>query len=56
MRAGRDLRTAYQSPSGSPAVIDWPQAGFIGIAYRLAKLSVLRIGALFLASILFYLV
>ena len=56
MRAIRDLRSAYQSPAGSVSNGVWPQAGLFGIAYRLAKLSVPRIGALFLVSALFYLV
>ena len=56
MRAGRDLRSAYQISLGSPAVRYWPQAGFIGIAYRLASLTVPRLGALFIVSTFFYLV
>jgi hypothetical protein len=56
MRAIRDLRSAYQNPAGSVAIGVWPQAGFPGIAYRLAKLSIPRFGALFLISTLFYLV
>ena len=55
MRAVRDLRSAYQVPAGSVANGVWPQAGFSGIAYRLAKLSVPRIGALLLVSAFFYL-
>ncbi|MDB5473167.1 MAG: hypothetical protein JWP99_470 [Devosia sp.] len=56
MRADRDLRSAYQNPAGSGADIDWPQAGFSSIAYRLAKLCVPRIGALLVVSVFFYLV
>lgn len=55
MRADRDLRTAFQIPDGSVVVGAWPQAGFISIAYRLAKLSVPRLGALLAVSALFYL-
>ena len=56
MRAVRDLRSAYQNPAGSVSIGVWPQAGFSGIAYRLAKLSVPRIGAILFVSTLFYLV
>jgi hypothetical protein len=56
MRAGRDLSSAYQISPSSTAVSDWPQAGFIGIAYRLASLTVPRFGALLLVSAFFYLV
>tara|TARA_R110002020_G_scaffold1418_3_gene6393 strand:- start:4020 stop:4190 length:171 start_codon:yes stop_codon:yes gene_type:complete len=56
MRADRDLRSAYQIPLGSVAVGVWPQAGFQSIAYRLAKLTVPRIGAVLIVSVLFYLV
>ena len=56
MRTDRDLRSAYQNPAGSAVDGLWPHAGFSSIAYRLAKLSVPRIGALFLVSTLFYLV
>jgi hypothetical protein len=56
MRADRNLRSAYQISSASPAVGDWLQAGFIGIAYRLASLTVPRIGALLVVSTFFYLV
>ena len=55
MRASRDLRIAFQIPEGSGVVGVWPQAGFISIAYRLAKLSVPRIGAMLIVSALFYL-
>jgi hypothetical protein len=56
MRADRDLSSAYQNPNGSVAIGVWPQAGFSSIAYRLANLSVPRIGALIMVSALFYLV
>lgn len=54
MRAFQDRRTAYQAVPGSIAFGVWPQAGFSGIAYRLAKLSVPRFGALVIVSALFY--
>jgi hypothetical protein len=56
MRADRDLRSAFQIPTGSAAIGTWPQAGLNSIAYRLAKLTVPRIGALLIVSALFYLV
>lgn len=56
MRATRGLSSAFQNSAGSVAIGVWPQAGFIGIAYRLAKLSVPRFGAIFVISTLFYLV
>jgi hypothetical protein len=56
MRADRDLRSAFQIPPGSATIGTWPHAGFISIAYRLAKLTVPRIGALLFVSALFYLV
>ena len=55
MRADRDLRIAYPVSTGSSALGVWPQAGFIGIAYRLATLSVPRIGAIGLVTTFFYL-
>ena len=56
MRADRNRRSAFRVPIGSVAIGVWPQAGFSGIAYRLAKLTAPRFGALFVASALFYLV
>ena len=56
MRAGRDLRSAFQIPADSVAIGVWPQAGFHSIAYRLAQLSVPRMGAMLFVSTLFYLV
>ena len=56
MRTDRDLRSAFQIPPGSAAIGIWPQAGLTSIAYRLAKLTVPRIGAVLIVSVLFYLV
>lgn len=56
MRADRNPSFAYQVSTGSDAIGVWPHAGISGIAYRLAKLSVPRIGALLFVSALFYFV
>ena len=55
MRADRNNSFAYQFWSVPTSIGVWPQAGFSGIAYRLAKLSVPRFGALLLVSAIFYL-
>jgi hypothetical protein len=55
MRTRNGPSTAYQVPHfGSPFGV-WPRAGFSSIAYRLAELRVPRIGAVLLASMVFYL-
>jgi len=55
MRTGRDHSSAYQIPSGSIDFGVWPQAGFSGIAYRLAKLTAPRSGVVALVAAMFYL-
>ena len=54
MRADRDHSSAYQVPAGSVASGVWPQAGFSGIAYRLAKLTAPRSGVLAAVAAVFY--
>ena len=54
MRTDRDPRSAYQVSAGSVATGVWPQAGFSGIAYRLAKLTAPRAGVLALVATMFY--
>jgi len=54
MRADRDHRSAYPVRAGSNLLGVWPQAGFSGIAYRLANLAAPRFGVLALVSALFY--
>ena len=57
MRAARDHSIAYQTaPFGSPLSDTWKQAGIFSFAYRLAHLSMPRLGALTLVSAFFYLV
>ncbi|MBJ3784476.1 hypothetical protein [Devosia sediminis] len=47
---------AYQSVKVGSALGYWPIAGFLSTAYRLASFRVSRAGAVFGATILFYLV
>jgi hypothetical protein len=54
MRADRDHSSAYQVPAGSDVFGVWPQAGFSGIAYRLAKLTAPRSGVLAAVAAMFY--
>ena len=56
MRAIRNLSSAYQISKRPLATGAWPPVGFISIAYRLARLTVPRMGATLLVSALFYLV
>jgi hypothetical protein len=57
MRAARDHSIAYQTaPFGSPLSDTWKQAGIFSFAYRLAHLSMPRLGALTLVSAFFYFV
>ena len=55
MRADRDHSSAYRVPVGSIVFGVWPQAGFSGIAYRLAKLTAPRSGVVALVAAMFYL-
>jgi hypothetical protein len=55
MRTDRDPRSAYQVSAGSVTIGVWPQAGFSGIAYRLAKLTAPRSGVVALVAAMFYL-
>ena len=55
MRTDRDHSSAYQVSAGSVLSGVWPQAGFSGIAYRLAKLTAPRSGVVALVAAMFYL-
>ena len=54
MRAVRNTSAAYQFRPAVDSLGVWPQAGFSGIAYRLAKLSAPRFGVLAALSAVFY--
>jgi hypothetical protein len=55
MQARRNISFAYPSRWGLIATLPAPFAGLTGIAYRLARFSLPRQGAVLLAASIFYL-